>query len=60
MERVKDPERFLAELERPLGGTVRKPTRAEQEAEGESFMDFAAAFGVMPPKAVADQQEVAV
>jgi len=60
MERVKDPERFLAELERPLGGTIRKPSQAEQDAEGDSFMAFAAAFGVKPPPVVADQEEVAV
>jgi hypothetical protein len=51
IQRVKDPERFVRELERPLGGTaVTHPTESELEQEGRDFMAFAAALGVQPPK----------
>ena len=51
IQRVKEPERFVAELERPLGGTeASTPTERELEADAQNFMAFATAFGVTPPK----------
>ena len=52
-QRVKDPERFIADLDRPLDGTVRSSVVTERDIEedGASFMAFASAFGVKPPVA---------
>jgi hypothetical protein len=54
-QRVKHPEQFLAELERPLGGgrgtTV---TERDLEEDGSSFMAFAAMMGVKAPVAEAE------
>ena len=49
MQRVKDPERFLAELERPLDGIGPRVTDQDLERDGESFIAFAAAMGIKPP-----------
>ena len=54
MQRVKDVDRFLADLERPLAtvpGAPRVVTEAELEKDAENFMAFAQAFGIKPPKA---------
>jgi len=56
-ERVKDPEGFVRELERPLGGNARTPSQAEMDDEGASFVAFASAFGITPPQVVADPTE---
>ena len=51
-QRVKDPERFVAELERPLPGDVTAGaavTERELEADADAFMAFASAFGLKPP-----------
>ena len=46
IQRVKDPNEFLAELERPLGTTaVTHPTEMELEADAKSFTAFMAAMG---------------
>lgn len=58
MQRVKDVERFLRDLEKPLPGVVAagaEVTERELEADAQSFMAFASAFGVKPPKANAEQ-----
>lgn len=55
MQRVKDLERFLADLERPAGGGV-VVTDRELEQDAASFMAFASAFGVKPPKANPERQ----
>ena len=57
-ERVKDPEAFIRELERPLDGGGRKPSQAELDDEGASFVAFASAFGIQPPQVVADPEGV--
>lgn len=50
MQRVKDPERFVDELMRPLGPIAGSPvTEEELERDSQSFMAFAAAMGVKPP-----------
>jgi hypothetical protein len=60
VERVKDPERWLAELTRPLVGGVRHPSPEEVEREGADFLAFAAAFGVTPASVLPSQQPAAV
>lgn len=51
MKRVKDPERLMYDLQKPLPGEASKPvTKEDLEQDGRDFMSFAAAFGVMPPK----------
>jgi hypothetical protein len=51
-QRVKDPERFLADLERPLDGGARTTvTEQDLNEDGSSFMAFAAMMGVKPPTA---------
>jgi hypothetical protein len=52
-QRVKDPERFVAELERPLGGGARTTVTTDRDLEqdGSNFMAFAAMMGVKPPVA---------
>jgi hypothetical protein len=51
MKRVKDPEQLMYDLRKPLPGDASKPvTKDDLEADGASFMQFAAAFGVAPPK----------
>jgi hypothetical protein len=49
LQRVKDPERFLAELERPVGTKLRAVTEDDIAADGASFMAFASMMGVRPP-----------
>ena len=60
MERVKDPEKFLADLERPFGGTAKTPTAREMDDEGAGFLAFASAFGIVPPSPSPGEQEGAV
>ena len=55
VQRVKDPERFKAELDGPLPGRAREVTERDIEADGASFMAFASMMGVAPPKANADE-----
>jgi len=53
MQRVRDVDRFLADLERPLPqapGAPRVVTERDLEQDAESFMAFAKAFGISPPK----------
>lgn len=53
MQRVKDVDRFLNDLERPLPvapGAPRVVTERELEQDAENFMAFASAFGVKPPR----------
>lgn len=52
-QRVKDVERFLADLERPLPGTPvgSEVTEQDLERDAESFMAFASAMGIKPPSA---------
>jgi hypothetical protein len=57
-ERVKDPEGFVRELERPLDGAARTPSQAEMDDEGAGFMAFASMMGIQPPQVVADPEEV--
>jgi hypothetical protein len=59
MQRVRDPERFLADLERPPPGQLRAVTDTDIEEDGRSFMAFAAAFGVKPPAAGAADDSAA-
>ena len=55
LQRVKDPERFKADLEMPLSGPrLRVVTEDDIEADGASFMAFASAMGVKPPTPNAD------
>jgi hypothetical protein len=53
VQRVKDPEEFRRELERPLvseaGQVGLVVTDAELEQDAQAFMAFASAFGVTPP-----------
>lgn len=60
VERSKDPERWLAELTRPLDGGARKPSPEELDREGADFMAFAAAFGVTPAAVLPGEGEAAV
>jgi len=57
-QRMKDPERFLDELTRPLAGAPSGTTGAVTDddlaGDAQSFMSFAAAFGVPLPKAEPD------
>ena len=61
LQRVKDPERFLRDLERPVpgidvvGSTV---TEADLEEDAAAFVAFAGAFGVTPPGAVSEPKDV--
>jgi len=53
---VKDPDRFKAELDMPLAGPrLRAVTEEDIEADGQSFMAFATAFGIKPPAPNADE-----
>ena len=54
LQRVKDPERFKAELERPVAG--QPVTKEELDADGTSFMAFASAMGLKPPAANPDDE----
>lgn len=48
---MKDTAEFRAELARPLPGEVGpKVTEAELDEDARSFMAFAAAMGIQPPK----------
>ena len=49
ISRVRDAERFLRELERPMAVAGRRVTKEDLDADGESFVAFAQAFGVAPP-----------
>lgn len=63
MQRVKDLEKFLAELERPLAQGPEKRTvvtDADLERDGQSFLAFASAFGVRPPRAGSPTEEESV
>jgi hypothetical protein len=60
MERVKDPEAFVRELERPLGGSARTPSQAEMNDEGAGFMAFASMMGVKPPTVLPTEEQAAV
>jgi hypothetical protein len=66
MQRVKDVDRFMHELERPLPQAPGQPkavTEAELEQDGENFMQFAKAFGIAPPRrrtGASDNQESVV
>jgi hypothetical protein len=54
-QRVKDPERFVADLDRPLsGGGPTTVTERDLEEDGSSFMAFAAMMGVKTPVAEAE------
>jgi len=53
-QRVKDPERWIAELERPLGGGARNASDRELQQDADSFMAFASAFGVALPRPSAE------
>lgn len=59
LQRVKDPERFLRDLEAPLSGSARTVTQDDLEADGAAFMAFAKAFGVKPPAPVGDETATA-
>lgn len=53
MQRVKDADRFLVDLERPLPQMPGAPavvTQADLDKDAESFVAFAKAFGVTPPR----------
>jgi hypothetical protein len=50
-QRVKDVERFLAELERPIAVAGAVVDDQDLERDAESFMAFASAFGIKPPSA---------
>jgi hypothetical protein len=55
VQRVKDPERFKAELESPSGRpSYREVTEGDIEADGQAFMAFASMMGVTPPTPKAD------
>jgi hypothetical protein len=56
----KELDRFLADLERPFDGEGKSVTERDLEEDAESFIAFASAFGVKPPKAQADGDEPAV
>jgi hypothetical protein len=47
LQRVKDPEKWRNDLDRPIGST--KPTEAELARDAESFDAFASAFGISRP-----------
>ena len=49
VQRVKDPDRFVIELEDPLDGSRRREvTEADLAEDGASFLAFTAALGVSP------------
>lgn len=48
IQRVKDPDRFNFELERPPPGHTQVVTEGDLEQDGASFMAFAAAMGAAP------------
>jgi hypothetical protein len=52
VQRVKDPEEFRAELDRPLPGQA--VSAADLDRDADSFMAFAAAFGATPPQGGSD------
>jgi hypothetical protein len=55
VQRVKDPERFKAELETPSGRpSYREVTEQDIEGDGQAFMAFASMMGVKPPAPNAD------
>jgi len=57
VQRVKDPERFKAELESPGGKpSYREVTEDDIEADAQSFMAFASMMGVKPPAPKADEE----
>lgn len=57
VQRVKDPERFKATLADPfVGRRLKAVTEDDIEADGASFMAFAAAMGVKPPPPKADEE----
>lgn len=63
MQRVKDVERFLADLERPvpgIEGAGARVTEADLEQDAASFVAFAQAFGVRPPRNGATPSELNV
>jgi hypothetical protein len=52
IQRVKDADRFQAELDLPLGGRKSAGaavTDAELQRDAESFMAFASVMGITPP-----------
>jgi len=50
MNHVKDAERFLRDLERPMPGVAGAVvTDADLDQDAQSFMAFASAFGIKPP-----------
>ncbi len=48
LERVKDREKFIYDLTRPLPGQARQVTDEQLAAEGRDFMAFAGALGLAP------------
>jgi hypothetical protein len=53
VQRVKDVERFIADLERPVAGQVSMSvTEQDLDRDAENFMAFANAMGVPTPRAV--------
>jgi hypothetical protein len=55
VQRVKDPDRFKAELETPTGPRLRAVTEEDIADDGAAFMAFASMMGVKPPTTNADE-----
>lgn len=58
MQRVKEPDKWLKELDLPLEGTDERKV-ADAEEELAQFSQFAEAMGIKPPKPSDDGGDVA-
>ena len=56
VQRVKDPERFKADLETGGKPSYRTVTEEDIEGDGRAFMAFASMMGVKPPAPNADAE----